>query len=68
LQQLPVVELSANAGAITVPLIQPNMLTGGLRVVFDFDPQGNKQSELRLQLMRGRERVSEVWLFRWHNG
>jgi len=66
-QQPPVVELSTNAGAITVPLIQPNMFTGGLRVVFDFDPQGNKQSELRLQLMRGRERVSEVWLFRWHN-
>jgi glucans biosynthesis protein len=67
LQQLPVVELSANAGVTTVPLIQPNMFTGGLRVVFDFDPHENKQSELRLQLMRGRERASETWLFRWHN-
>lgn len=66
LQQLPVAELSANSGATNVPLIQPNVFTGGARVVFDFDPRGSTQSELRLQLMRGRESASEVWLFRWH--
>jgi hypothetical protein len=50
--QLSVVELSANAGVITVPLIQLNIFTSRLRVVFDFDPQENRQSELCLQLMR----------------
>lgn len=66
LRRLPEADIGASAGVIANPLVQANPDSGGVRATFEFDPQGRKESELRLALVANGEPVSEVWLFRWH--
>ncbi len=63
----PVAKLEASAGAVGVPIVQPNPEIGGLRVSFTFDAKGAQVSEMRLVLMNGQKAVSETWLYRWTN-
>jgi len=59
------VDLSASAGTITR---QDQYRYAGrktLRILFEFDPGGERASELRLALRRGQVRTSETWLYRW---
>ena len=65
LRPLPEAVVSCSAGVIGNPLVQPNPDIGGIRATFEFDPQGRKESELRLALAANGEPASEVWLFRW---
>jgi len=44
---------------------QPNPQTGGTRLSFQLAPGGEKAIELRAQLQRGEDALSEVWLYRW---
>jgi glucans biosynthesis protein len=44
---------------------QPNPRTGGVRLSFQLAPGGEKAVELRAQLQRGEDALSEVWLYRW---
>jgi glucans biosynthesis protein len=65
LRPLPEAVISATHGLIRTPLVQHNPESGGIRATFEFDPQGGKESELRLGLVSNGEPVSEVWVFRW---
>jgi glucans biosynthesis protein len=44
---------------------QPNPETGGWRLSFELAPEKQSIVELRAQLMKGDEALSEVWLYRW---
>lgn len=46
-------------------VLQRNPATGGLRLAFSFDPGTRDHVELRAELRRGGQAVSEVWLYRW---
>ena len=61
----PVAELTTSAGMLSAPVVQSNPHVSGSRVSFEFDPQGAKESELRLTLNTGDQRTSETWLYRW---
>jgi glucans biosynthesis protein len=43
----------------------PNPEIGGTRVSFQLAPGGEKAVELRAQLLRGDDPLSEVWMNRW---
>ena len=62
---LPEATVGASAGQLGKTVVQPNPYSSGIRVVFEFDPQDQKESDLRLALASGRDVISEVWLFRW---
>ena len=66
LRPVPEAVISSSEGVIGNPLVQRNPDIGGVRATFEFDPQGRKESELRLSLVADGEPASEVWLFRWH--
>ena len=56
--------VSTSTGQISSRLLQLNPATGGMRL--DFTLKGGAPvAELRAQLWRGGNRVSEVWLNRW---
>lgn len=57
--------ISSNFGKIENAVVQPNPETGGWRVSFELNPGGNDVVELRAQLRRGDEALSEVWVYRW---
>ena len=65
LRPLPEAVIGSSAGVIENPLVQRNPDIGGIRATFELDPQGLKESELRLSLVADGEPASEVWLFRW---
>jgi glucans biosynthesis protein len=58
-------QVSANKGKIDHVISQPNIETGGWRLSFQLAPEKEKLVELRAQLMRNDEPLSEVWLYRW---
>lgn len=60
-----VAEVTSSQGKISNVVVQPNPKTGGLRLSFDIDLGDIDMCELRAQLKRGNERVSESWLYRW---
>ena len=57
--------LRTNRGEITDGVLQPNPRTGGLRLTFGVNPLDHPSMELRAQLLRENDPVSEVWLYRW---
>jgi len=57
--------VGADKGKIRNVVSQPNPETGGTRVSFQLAPGGEKAIELRAQLMRGDDPLSEVWVYRW---
>lgn len=65
LRPLPEAVISAGAGLTGPALMQRNDVSGGVRATFELDPQGHKESELRLTLVADGQPASEVWLFRW---
>jgi periplasmic glucans biosynthesis protein len=44
---------------------QPNPATGGWRISFTLTPNKEPVIELRAQLMRDDQPLSEIWLYRW---
>ena len=59
------VHVSANTGRVAEGVLQANPMTGGVRLAFTYDPGEARAMELRAQLLRDGETVSEVWLYRW---
>lgn len=57
--------VSTNYGSIEHIVVQPNPETGGWRLSFRLVPSGEPVVELRAQLLRGEDRLSEVWVCRW---
>jgi periplasmic glucans biosynthesis protein len=57
--------VSANKGRIDHVVTQPNPETGGWRLSFELAFEKEPLIELRAQLLRGDDPLSEVWLYRW---
>ncbi len=69
LKTIPPVEIKATVSSdkakIRNIVSHQNPETGGIRVSFQLLPGGEKTVELRAQLMRGEELISEAWMDRW---
>jgi len=57
--------ISASAGKLVNPVVQHNPEIGGWRLTFELLPERNPVVELRAQLFRDQEPMSEVWIYRW---
>ena len=57
-------EVLTSAGAIAFPTLKRNPLTGGLRLTFMLDPDGDV-AELRARVLQAGRPVTETWLYRW---
>lgn len=55
----------ASAGSVHNQILMENPETGGLRISFELDPEGNDLVELRVDLLKGPEPAAEVWVYRW---
>ncbi|SEL13121.1 glucans biosynthesis protein [Roseivivax marinus] len=55
----------ATAGRVNSPTVQWNRETGGARLAFTLEPGNAGIVEIRAQLRRNGEPLSEVWLYRW---
>jgi glucans biosynthesis protein len=55
----------ADKGKIDHVVTQPNPATGGWRLSFELAPNKEPVIELRAQLMRDDQPLSESWLYRW---
>ncbi|BDG72515.1 glucans biosynthesis protein G [Roseomonas fluvialis] len=62
---LPQAQVSASAGRIANPVVQPNPETGGLRLSFDLETDRSRLSEVAAVLASEAGPVSETWTFRW---
>lgn len=58
-------KVSANTGRVSNIVLQPNPDIQGQRLSFAFEPQGAEVAELRAELVRGTERLTETWIYRW---
>jgi periplasmic glucans biosynthesis protein len=57
--------VTTSKGQINNIVTQPNPETGGWRLSFELAPQKEQLIELRAQLLRSDDALSEVWLYRW---
>jgi glucans biosynthesis protein len=57
--------VSADKGALRNIVVHPNPEIGGTRVSFQLAAGAEKAIELRAQLVRGDDPLSEVWVYRW---
>lgn len=57
--------VSTDKGEVRNIVAQPNPATGGWRLSFEFDSKKAPLAELRAQLLKGEDAISEVWLYRW---
>jgi glucans biosynthesis protein len=57
--------IRANRGAVSDGVLERNPRTNGLRLTFALEPEDHPSMELRAQLLREGEAVTEVWLYRW---
>ncbi|OZA79454.1 MAG: glucan biosynthesis protein D, partial [Azorhizobium sp. 39-67-5] len=58
-------DVTTSAGAVKDVVLQPNPDIQGWRLSFVLDPQNADLAELRAQILRDTEAVSEVWVYRW---
>jgi glucans biosynthesis protein len=57
--------VSSDKGTLRNIVVHPNPEIAGTRVSFQLAPGGEKAIELRAQLLRGDDPLSEVWVYRW---
>ena len=57
--------VTADKGSLRHVVAHPNPETNGTRLSFQLAPGGEKSIELRAQLLRGEDPLSEVWVYRW---
>ncbi len=58
-------EIFTSKGIVQYPVVETNPHTGGMRLTFQFDPEGATSSEFRIVMRQDGQRVSEKWLYRW---
>lgn len=58
-------EIFTSKGLAQFPVLEANPYTGGLRLTFQYDPQEENSSELRIALRQDGKQASEKWLYRW---
>jgi glucans biosynthesis protein len=61
-------EVSASSGEIVNSVIHRAQPEDAVRVSFELAPGSERNSELRLRLLRDSSPVSETWLYRWTAG
>ena len=59
--------VSASSGKVENVRGEPNPFTGGYRTSFEVDLSNTSLSELRLDLLKDGQPISETWLYRWTN-
>jgi periplasmic glucans biosynthesis protein len=59
------ISLSDNRGKVSAGILQRNPETGGLRLAFNFEPGDETVIEMRAQLLKDGQVISETWLYRW---
>ncbi|WP_424933796.1 glucan biosynthesis protein [Amaricoccus macauensis] len=52
-------------GVVSEGVLQRNPETGGLRLAFTFEPGDETTIEMRAQLLKDGQVISETWLYRW---
>ena len=57
--------VSASEGEVSNVVLQPHPDIQGWRIAFAFEPKGVEVAELRAEMVRGEERLSESWVYRW---
>ncbi|GFE63921.1 glucans biosynthesis protein G [Litoreibacter roseus] len=57
--------IGASRGQLTEGVLQRNPGTGGVRLAFSIDPGDAQAVELRAQLVKDEQSLTEVWLYRW---
>jgi len=57
--------ISAGTVDLSTGILERNPGTGGVRLAFSFTPGDQTAIEMRAQLRRAGQLVSEVWLYRW---
>lgn len=57
--------VTANEGEVSNVVLQPHPDIQGWRIAFVFEPKGAEVAELRAEMVRGEERLSESWVYRW---
>jgi periplasmic glucans biosynthesis protein len=60
-----VAEAAVNPGRLVQLNLQRNVVSGGWRVSFLFEPKSGDATELRLFLRREQEILTETWTWRW---
>jgi glucans biosynthesis protein len=64
-EELPTARLTWSGGTADTPVVQRNPHTGGVRVNFLLRPDTADLIEMRLELRRVDQTISEIWLSRW---
>lgn len=58
-------DMRSGDGEIKNIAVKHNPATGGQRVTFEFEPGGERQTDLRCQLKQNGQVISETWVYRW---
>ena len=58
-------KVAADKGNVRNVVVHPNPEIGGTRLSFQLAAGSEKAIELRAQLVRGDDPLSEAWLYRW---
>jgi len=58
-------QVRASEGRVVQPIVTPNPDIGGWRLMFHLVPERASASDLRAQIFREAEPMSEVWTYRW---
>jgi glucans biosynthesis protein len=58
-------EVAVNPGRLIRLDLQRNVVTGGWRVMFLFEPESGDPTELRLFLRQNEQILTETWTYRW---
>ena len=58
-------KVTADKGGVSNVVLQPNPDIQGQRLSFAFEPKGTDVAELRAELVRGDQRLTEAWIYRW---
>ncbi|MCB8881002.1 glucan biosynthesis protein G [Acidisoma cellulosilytica] len=61
----PHAQVSTSAGKIDAVVVEPNLATGGYRIMFTLNAGDAKLAELSCILMNDQTPLSETWLYRW---
>ncbi|ADH90864.1 periplasmic glucan biosynthesis protein MdoG [Ancylobacter novellus DSM 506] len=57
--------VTASEGEVSNIVLQRHPDIEGWRIAFAFAPKGAEVAELRAEMVRGEERLSESWVYRW---
>ncbi len=61
-------DLSVSSGQLTGQIVHKNLLNGGWRLAFEYEPEAGKEpAEFRGVLRMGNEILTETWIYQWNS-